>query len=419
MEQLITSKLFIGMLTLLAVFTLCSASVPGPRGPVGPDVPLSVNERAYFSQRVNAEGFTATAVQAACNRARSEGIPVVYLPSGIYIFDTVVNVPEGVTLLGSGAKSHIHSMNLNTNLFAVKGDDVRFTRLKLQGADTTQNADNNTYGISAVGKKNIRVDHCEIMGFRTATFFTEQTTAIVDHCYIHHNPRQGQGYGVIIMSGAKVMVSDNEFSQCRHSLASNGNLDWTSARRTGKYLRIPEPITAKTHWEFVHNYDHHDDKTKYRISRVDAHPGMDGTFVVECNHFKNVRNAVEIRDGAGIIRGNLFQEMCSDSAAVMGVWIRYGTHNDIVVDKSMPHDIEVARNTFLPEEAVDERYRVETAVNITIDNEMVKETVSSMEFDLKPSSMPLLEVDTSARSVKIHVHHNRDRRFKTCECNNK
>ena len=110
MEQLITSKFFIGMLTLLAVFTLCSASVPGPRGPVGPDVSLSADERAYFSERVNAEGFTATAVQAACNRARNEGIPVVYLPSGNYIFDTVVNVPEGVTLLGSGAKSHIHSI---------------------------------------------------------------------------------------------------------------------------------------------------------------------------------------------------------------------------------------------------------------------------------------------------------------------
>ena len=177
-------------------------------------------------------------------------------------------------------------------------------------------------------------------------------------------------------------------------------------------------MISKSLWEFVHNYDHHDDKTKYRISRVDAHPGMDGTFVVECNHFKNVRNAVEIRDGAGIIYGNLFQEMRSDSAAVMGVWIRYGTHNDIVVDQSMPHDIEVAWNTFLPEEAVDEKYRVETAVNITIDNEMVKETLSSREFELKPSSIPLLEFDTSGRSVKINVHHNRDRTIESCECNN-
>ena len=265
MDRLKPSMFKISVLPLLAAFTLSCASSPGPRGPVGPDVPLTANEKAYLSERVIAEGFTATAVQAACNLARNEGIPVVYLPSGKYLFDTVVNVPEGVTLLGSGAQSRIHSMTMNTKLFAVEGDDVRFSRLKLQGADTTQNADNNTYG-------------------------------------------------VIIMSGAKVMVSDNEFSQCRHSLASNGDLDWTSARRTGKYLRIPEPLTAKTHWEFVHNYDHHDDQTRYRISRVDAHPGMDGTFVVEGNHFKNVRNAVEIRDGTGIIRGNLFQEMRSDSA---------------------------------------------------------------------------------------------------------
>ncbi|MBA7571656.1 hypothetical protein ES708_13422 [subsurface metagenome] len=215
------------------------------------------------------------------------------------------------------------------------------------------------------------------------------------------------------MSGAKVMVSDNEFSQCRHSLASNGNLDWSSAKRTGKYLRIPESLTAKTHWEFVHNYDHHDNKTKYGISRVDAHPGMDGTFVVEDNLFKNVRNAVEIRDGAGIIRGNLFQDMSSDSGTIIGIWIRYGTHNNIVVDSSMPHDIEVVRNTFLPEEAVDEKYRIETAVNITIDHEIVKETVNTREFELKASNMPLLEVDTTGRSVKIQVHYYRDRRIKS------
>ncbi|MEA3463283.1 MAG: right-handed parallel beta-helix repeat-containing protein, partial [Bacteroidota bacterium] len=385
MDKLKPSKLKISVLPLLAAFMLSSASGPGPRGPVGPDVTLSANEKAYFSERVIAEGFTATAVQDACNRARSEGIPVVYLPSGEYIFDKTVDVPEGVTLLGSGAKSHIRSMTMNTKLFAVAGDDVRFTRLKLQGADTTQNADNNTYGISVAGRKNIRIDHCEILGFRAATSFTEQATALVDHCFIHHNPRKGQGYGVIIMSGAKVMVSDNEFSQCRHSLASNGNLDWTSARRVGKYLRIPEPFTARTHWEFVHNYDHDDDKTEYRISRVDAHPGMDGTFVVEGNLFKNVRNAVEIRDGAGIIRGNLFQEMCSDSTAVMGVWIRYGTHNDFVVENSMPHDIELTRNTFIPEDVIDEKYRIETAVNITIDHEMVMETAVTTEFELKPS----------------------------------
>ena len=43
---------------------------------------------------------------------------------------------------------------------------MRFTRLKLIGADTSPNADNDTCGISASGKENVRVDHCELFGFR-------------------------------------------------------------------------------------------------------------------------------------------------------------------------------------------------------------------------------------------------------------
>ncbi len=49
--------------------------------------------------------------------------------------------------------------------------------------------------------------------------------AQLDHCRIHHNLRDGLGYGVAVYSGAGVLIVDNEFGQNRHSLASNG--PWT------------------------------------------------------------------------------------------------------------------------------------------------------------------------------------------------
>lgn len=383
----------------------------GPRGPRGPDVPLTYAEEAYFSERVTVDGSTAEAVQAACDRAKDEGIPVVFLPAREYEFESTVDVPAGVTILGEGAASYIRTMTRSTKLFAVDGDDVRFTRLKLQGADTTQSSDNDTHGISVSGNQNIRIDHCELLGFSYATSFSSKATALVDHCYFHHCPRAGLGYGVAIYSGAKIMVCDNEFSQCRHSLASNGNLDWSSPEEHGMYLHIPEPSIDKTHWEFIHNLVHYDDETQYRLCRVDTHPGMDGTFVIEGNLFEWVRHAIGIRDGAGVIHNNQFKDLSSEWRTIVGISISYGEHNDIPVEDCMPHNIEVAENTFLPEDVVDEKYQIGTAVNITIDGELVEDTASSDEFELNASSMPLIEIDTSSREVEIIVHHNQDRRI--------
>ena len=174
---------------------------------------------------------------------------MVFLPAGEYVFETTVDVPGGLTVVGEGSKTLIRTKNKNTHLFHVDGDRVRFARLKLHGADTTTSTDNDTYGISVGGKKDVRIDHCELLGFSYATSFGGEAMAQVDHCAIHHNMRDGLGYGVAIYSGAYILVIDNEFSQNRHSLASNGALDWSSPKHVGKYLH--KPGVRKTHWEFI------------------------------------------------------------------------------------------------------------------------------------------------------------------------
>jgi hypothetical protein len=367
------------------------ANIPaaGPRGPVGPDAPLSEPEKESPAKRLAVEGRTAAAVQATCDRAAKEGVAAVFLPAGEYVFDAEVRVPAAITVLGEGSRTLIRTRDKATHLFSAAGDGVRFTRLKLQGADTTTATDNDTHGIAVSGKRNIRIDHCELLGFSYATNFADEAAAQVDHCVIHHNLRDGLGYGVAIYSGANVVVADNEFRQNRHSLASNGALDWSSPKRVGKYVH--KPGVRKTHWEFIHNRVGSNDLSPYELCTVDTHPGMDGTFVVEGNIFEGLRIGVGIRDGSGTIRGNLFRNLrtVTNFRPVMAISIGYGTHNNVPVEGCMPHDIQVAENTFesaggraftdaIVAESAEtpgiSKYRLGKAENITIDGKLIPET---------------------------------------------
>ena len=225
------------------------------------------------------------------------------------------------------------------------------------------------------------------MGFSYATSFGSEATAQVDHCHIHHNLRDGLGYGVAIYSGAYVLVTDNEFSQNRHSLASNGALNWSSPKELGKYTH--KSGVRKTHWEFIHNLVGSNDESHYELCAVDTHPGMDGTFVVEANVFENLRHGVGIRDGSGIIRGNVFRDLrtVTNSRSLVAISINYGKHNNIPVEGCMPHDIEVEGNVFLMEDAKYEEYSVGKAENIVIDGELVPETKADR---MAPPPLPLL-----------------------------
>ena len=379
-NSLVVAAMLGTMLLAVAVHALPAAkndrqraTVPlvGPRGPIGPDVPLSDIEKKQLASQVTVETQTAKDVQAACDRAARDGVAVVFLPAGQYLFEQQVRVPGGLTIIGEGAKTHCQTKNASVHLFNVEGDNVRFTRLKLQGADTTPSTTNNTYGITVSGKQNIHIDHCELLGFSYATNFGSEATAQVDHCFIHHN----LGYGVAIYSGAYVLVTDNEFSQNRHSLASNGALDWSSPKRVGKYVH--KEGVRKTHWQFIHNRVGSNDQSPYELCAVDTHPGMDGTFVVERNIFENLRHAVGIRDGSGLIRANLLRNLrtVTNFRPLVAVSIAYGTHNNIPVEDCMPHNIEIKDNVFqMPDGVKYERCSVGKAENITIDGKMVPET---------------------------------------------
>jgi hypothetical protein len=131
------------------------------------------------------------------------------------------------------------------------------------------------------------------------------------------------------------------------------------------------------------------DQSRYELCAVDTHPGMDGTFVVAYNLFEDLRHGVGIRDGSGIIRGNVFRNLRTRTTfrPLIAISISYGTHNGIPVEGCMPHHVEVDDNVFLMDEREFERCRIGRAENIFLNGELVPKTKANRPA---PRAMPLL-----------------------------
>ncbi len=288
--------------------TITWSTKPGPRDKnIGPDVPLGSGKLA---NRITVKGFTTADVQAACDKAAADGVPVVYLPAGKYVIKGV-NIPAGLTLLGAGSKTYISSVK-NGQIFQAIGDGVRLTRMKLYGMNPTFANVSDSCCLRAFNVKNIRVDHCEVMAFARALYFGKGAIGQVDHCIIHHNCWSGLGYGVIsVNDGTMVLICDNICHSNRHTVTSNYG-------------------TAHYMFRYNHVLDVKDCAKGDNLSQCDVHPATtdDGAFVVEYNIFENCKGALGCWRGRGVVRGNVFRNL----------------YYAIYVTSKVPH--EVNNNTF-------------------------------------------------------------------------
>ena len=307
----------------------------GPRGAIGPDVPITCATPDEFPscaklKSVSATGFSAQAVQAAIDTAAKQGASFVRLPAGDYNFGAstvTVSVPN-LTIYGEGSKTLIRTdLPLlagggTPKLFDVTANRTRITRLVLQGPDQTVNETNLTFGVYVSSAANVRIDHVEARGFGFAAIsYAQNATGQVDHAFIHHNLRAGYGYGVAVREGAYVLIEDNKLSQARHMVATNGWVDFTGPRQRN----LPGRATHFT----VRNNLFSDDSlmenpTVSRLWALDAHPGMNGTCAVERNIFEKVRHGLNFDDGTCRIEGNLFRE--PQSWEPRAIWLGHSLH---------------------------------------------------------------------------------------------
>jgi uncharacterized repeat protein (TIGR01451 family) len=298
----------------------------GPRGPIGPDVPLTSAETTAYANRITVSGLTTTAIRTGISQAVSGGKPVVYLPAGTYTIDGTIAVPGGLTILGAGSSTFLKAANESVIMFEVNGNNVHFTRLLLEGGSMTWNTTNNSRGISAYDgtlpeAQNLHIDYSEIRGFAYGITVGFHATAQVDHNKIHHMLREGLGYGINVGLGAYALIMDNQFYDSRHMQASGGRSDF-----------------RPTHWEFRNNWVSGQSAAVLNPqSANDTHPGMTGTFIVENNLIESVPVAGDYHDGSGIVRNNTFKQLSVNISRIQAM-----SQDGIV---GVPHNLSLDNNT--------------------------------------------------------------------------
>lgn len=159
-----------------------------------------------------------------------------------------IRLPGGVTLAsdrgrGGSLGALLFSTTLDTaRLVEVTGADARITGLRLMGPDPLRREEHwceaycsdgpmlgpdhyysipNSRGISVTHDR-LEIDNCEIAGFSHAGVLLEDGEGHrVHHNFIHHNQRDGLGYGVSHDTAFSV-IEANLFDYQRHSIAGTG-----------------------------------------------------------------------------------------------------------------------------------------------------------------------------------------------------
>lgn len=159
-----------------------------------------------------------------------------------YDYADNIPVPAGVTLasnrgINGAPGGHIH-VDLVDGVAAWPvldiEEDVRVTGLRVSGPQWEwTESDEIGRGIRALGP-GTEIDNCEIWGFSGTAVgkghsdFYGNFSLNVHNNYIHHNPRDGLGYGVESSQAAHDLIEYNLFEHNRHSIAGGGSGGYTA-----------------------------------------------------------------------------------------------------------------------------------------------------------------------------------------------
>jgi len=196
---------------------------------------------------------TRAQLAAALNAAVPGDIVYIEDDAKIDITGPTLCIPGGVWLAsGRGRANSPGGLLFGTEivgrpLLDTCGPDVRVTGLRIYGPDPGQcppQHPNNCTGVDRTNGVNCRdcmprpsgirarhdrleVDNSEIAGFTLAAVsLSDSVGHHVHHSHLHHNQRQGLGYGVLLGRGStgvvKVLVERNRMDYMRHAIAGSG-----------------------------------------------------------------------------------------------------------------------------------------------------------------------------------------------------
>ncbi len=195
---------------------------------------------------------TADELAAALKQAKSGQTVFVAGDAQIDLTRSPITVPEGVTLasdrgslqsdgsISAGAMLYTTARQKETVFLSL---NARFCGITLVGPDTERHMTHLQRGLNDAGSSytdyyyklpltrgvsvmgtGASVDNCEISGFSEAGVYVGGYTDVaVHHNWIHHNQRNGFGYGVVLYSESYVEIYRNLFNFDRHAIAADGS----------------------------------------------------------------------------------------------------------------------------------------------------------------------------------------------------
>lgn len=192
-------------------------------------------------------------VQFLANLAAASSGEVIYVAEAVSIDlsgESDLVVPEGVIIASNrgqagsvGGLLYTTDMTFHWGRLFIPKSHVRFTGLRLRGPDSTigaNSADPTVTGIECDGYHGLIVDNNELYNWPYAAVqvsndslsgLSSADRAYIHHNNIHHNRREGNGYGVGIQA-ASALVEANLFDYCRHYIMCDRSL---SGQPTANY----------------------------------------------------------------------------------------------------------------------------------------------------------------------------------------
>ena len=259
---------------------------------------------------------TVTGLISALSKARKGS--VIYLDD-YSKFDLTgrrkITIPGGVTLRSGRGINKLRGAlivtdSLNTlPLFVTGGDSVVISGIRFRGpdryevnyAEIVRAYGKSIKGLAKLGTEKTRayslpnsnaiqvyhkgvvIENCEIYNWSYAGIYVRKKASVsIHHNYIHHNQRQGLGYGISV-DGGHALIRANLFDYNRHAVAGSGV---AGTSYTASYNIALENSTNQAHIFDMHGGKDRKDGTDIAGDQFNIH---DNVFYVKGNPAIRIR----------------------------------------------------------------------------------------------------------------------------------
>jgi hypothetical protein len=180
-----------------------------------------------------------TAITAALSLAETIGAKTVRIPDASHTLSASFEMPDGITLEGSGINSVLVAANAAGDdpwvINQTGGSDFTIRNLKLTPASTSSGTDNHRAGIHLVTPTGVTIENIWVQGHTNAhgVFMHDPTDCTIDKVHFDGGATDKNGTGVYLISPVNCKILNSTATNCFAGFAISGaGTDPTFTSRT-------------------------------------------------------------------------------------------------------------------------------------------------------------------------------------------